>query len=132
MNPILQIFLAIIGSGAFASLITGLLAARQRRLDRNDQLSNSMTRFETKLDNHIKENELQFIQQDRARIIAFADECSRKVSHSKEAFDDILASVDRYEDYCSRNPTYSNNKCVIAISIIKAVYEHCLTENKFI
>lgn len=129
---LVPILLAIIGSGGFTALITGLISANQRRKDRNDSIMEKLDSISQALDDHIKENEQQFIQQDRSRIISFADECSRKVKHSREAFDDILASIDRYEDYCRRNPDYENNKAIVAKRIIVTTYENCLKENTFI
>ncbi|MBR3178732.1 MAG: hypothetical protein IKF49_04400 [Clostridia bacterium] len=132
MSVALQIILAVIGSGGFTALITGLISANQRRKDRNDSISKSLNSITEKLDAHIEENEIQFVKQDRARIIAFADECSRKIPHSKEAFDDILASIDHYEDYCADHPKFANSKAVLSIQVIKDIYKKCQAENKFI
>ena len=74
MSDTVTIILAIIGSGGFTALITGLFSANQRRKDRNDSISKSLNSISEKLDAHIEENEIQFVKQDRARIIAFADE----------------------------------------------------------
>lgn len=133
MNEILvPVLLAVISSGGFTALITGLISANQRRKDRNDAISKSLKDITEKLDKHISENEQQFVLQDRSRIIAFADECRRKVSHSKEAFDDVLSSIDHYEDYCTAHKGFSNSKAEASIQIIKDIYRQCIDENKFI
>lgn len=132
MNDIIPVIVAVLGSGGFTALITALIGANQRRKDRNDAISKKLTGIEQKLDAHISENEMQFVLQDRARIIAFADECARGVLHSNEAFTDVLMACDHYEDYCEKNKTFSNSKAEISIQMIKDVYKKCLKQNKFI
>lgn len=129
---VVPLIVAVLGSGGFSALITGLIGANQRRKDRNDAISKKLDTIGKKLDDHISENEIQFVTQDRSRIISFADECSRGVAHSAEAFDDVLTSIDHYEDFCKSHETFSNSKAIISIQIIKDVYKKCLAENKFI
>lgn len=132
MSDAVTIILAILGSGGFTALITGLFSANQRRKDRNDSISKKLDDIVAKLDEHIKENEQQFILQDRSRIIAFADECRRKIQHSQEAFNDISTCIDRYEDYCAAHKGFSNSKAEASIKLIKEAYKKALSENTFI
>lgn len=131
-DTVANIIIAVIGSSGFTALVTALIGAHQRRKDRNDAVSKSLNTIEKKLDDHISENEQQFMLQDRARIIAFADECRRKVLHSSEAYDDICRCIDEYGKFCSAHPTFKNSKAETSVSVIKEAHAKCIAENKFI
>lgn len=84
------------------------------------------------LTNFIKESEEERIDRARSRILRFNDEVMIGEEHSKEHFDEILKDIDRYEDYCDKNPSYENNKAVLAIKTIKEEYLYCLEHHKFL
>lgn len=87
---------------------------------------------QTELDKHIAAYQEDTIAAARTRILRFNDEILQKQKHTKEHFDEILADVDDYEDYCADHPKYPNNKAVLAIKHIKETYEHCLAYNGFL
>ena len=68
----------------------------------------------------------------RTRILRFGDEIIHGTEHTKEHFDQILADIDYYEQYCGAHPKFRNNKAVATIERIKAVYQKCLRENLFL
>lgn len=68
----------------------------------------------------------------RTRILRFGDEIIHGAEHTKEHFDQILADIDYYEDYCGAHPKFRNNKAVATVERIKAVYRKCLDENSFL
>ena len=80
----------------------------------------------------IKESEEERIDRARSRILRFNDEVMIGEEHSKEHFDEILKDIDRYEDYCEKNPSYENNKAVLAIKTIKEEYLYCLEHHDFL
>lgn len=129
---ILPIIIAILGSGGFTALVTALIGANQRRKDRNDNISKKLDGIEKKLDDHIAENEVQFVMMDRARILQFADEISRKMQHSEESFNDILSAIDNYEDYCDHHKNFANSKATISIELIKETFKAVYQDRKFI
>lgn len=72
------------------------------------------------------------IGQSRQQILIFNDEILQEIKHSKERFDNILAEIDKYENYCSEHPNYANNKAVLAIKHIKKTYEDCSKNHTFL
>lgn len=86
----------------------------------------------SELTNFIKESEQERIDRARSRILRFNDEVMMGEEHSKEHFDEILKDIDKYEDYCEANPSYENNKAVLAIRTIKEEYVYCLEHHKFL
>ena len=83
-----------------------------------------LAQLETSLGKHIADG-------NRARILDFNDELVRDLSHTQEAYIEILAVIDEYEDYCEAHPSYPNNRATLAIANIKRVYNDRLKERDF-
>ena len=68
----------------------------------------------------------------RIRILQFGDELCMNVRHTRERFNQILADIDMYENYCDTNPTFENNQSVMTIQNIKDVYHDCMKKQDFL
>lgn len=68
----------------------------------------------------------------RVRILRFGDEIYLGQKHSKEHFDNILADIKTYNDYCRTHPNFENERTKITEAQIKAVYQRCLSEHAFL
>lgn len=79
-----------------------------------------------------KENEEREAVAARVRILHFGDEIYRNVRHSKEHFDQTLADITDYEQYCKDHPEFRNNMTTMTVENIKATYQHCLETHDFL
>lgn len=68
----------------------------------------------------------------RVRILRFGDELYQGKRHSKEHFDNILADITTYNDYCRDHPNFENDRTKITEKLIKDTYQRCLTEHTFL
>lgn len=68
----------------------------------------------------------------RIRILQFGDELCMNVRHTRERFNQILADIDMYENYCDTHPTFENNQSVMTIQNIKDVYHDCMKKHDFL
>lgn len=75
---------------------------------------------------------MQMAKEARYRILRFDDEILQGHKHSKEHFDEMLGDIDVYERYCVEHPEFPNNKCVLAIAHIKAVYANNVNNQSFL
>lgn len=107
-------------------------AANKEMVDKIDTLSKKVE----SLEEHDKEQNKQLNEERakaaRRRILRCADEIRSKVKHSKEYFDDILADISFYKNYCKENPKFENEKAVMAIELIEETYKKCCRENDFL
>ena len=107
-------------------------AANKEMVDKIDILSKKVE----KLEEHDKEQDKSFNEEKakaaRRRILRCADEVRQKAKHSEEYFNDVLDDISCYKQYCKENPTFENEKAVIAIRIVEKVYEECHRENNFL
>lgn len=108
-------------------------AINKEQTDKIDKMQASIDGIQTKLDEHILDEEEYRAEESRRYILQGNDEImQRDMRHSKEWFDNLLLSIDAYEDYCDAHPLYKNNKAVLAIQNIKDIYQRCLKENTFL
>lgn len=98
------------------------------RLDKTDE---KIDKLQSDLDAHIKVEEVAKIDAARKEILKFNDELLANRKHSLESFDETLKLIDIYEDYCDKNPGYSNNKALLSIDNIKRVYKKRLAKGDF-
>lgn len=68
----------------------------------------------------------------RTRILRFGDELYQNTHHSKEHYDDVLADITDYENYCERHPDFKNGRTEITVRHIKSCYENCLNQHDFL
>ncbi len=95
-------------------------------------LSTKLTGVKSDLDAMKDENREDKVKAARIRILRSADEVYQGVRHSKEYFDDILDDITCYNTYCREHPEFKNEKTVIAVQRIEAVYKHCLENHDFL
>lgn len=68
----------------------------------------------------------------RVRILRFGDEIYLGKKHSKEHFDNMLADIKTYNDYCREHPDFVNERTKITEKQITDIYQRCLTEHTFL
>ena len=79
-----------------------------------------------------KKQEEYEVKSARVRILRFGDELYQGKKHSKEHFDNILADITTYNDYCRDHPDFQNERTKITEKQIKDTYQRCLTEHTFL
>ena len=107
-------------------------AANKEMVDRLDAVEKKINSIEERDLEQDRKLEEERVKAARRRILRCADEIRSKVKHSKEYFDDILADISFYKNYCKENPKFENEKAVMAIEMIEETYKKCLRENNFL
>lgn len=107
-------------------------AANKEIIDRLDNVEKKIINIEERDSEQDRKVEEERAKAARRRILRFADEIRSKVRHSKEFFDDVLADISFYKNYCKENPKFENEKAVMAIELIEETYKKCLRENDFL
>lgn len=139
----LEEILGICGGGGFIVLILGLIKVKPleisvwnwlfRKIGKafNSETLDYVKSIQACLDEHLVQHEKTQAETNRQRILRFSDEMYDKRYHSKESFEDILAIIDEYDDYCKDHPDFQNNRTTAASHIIKDQYELCLKAHDF-
>lgn len=91
----------------------------------NKDLDNRVEEMNLKLNAHIREDQEHKAREWRRDILNFSDTEIRLGNHTKEAFDNILDSIEGYEKFVQTNKIV-NEKATRAIKHIRTRYdEHC-------
>lgn len=85
-----------------------------------------------RLDKHIRVDDERDADKHRERILQFNNELLREIPHTREDFIEILAVIDKYEQYCRDHPNYPNSRAVHAIANIGRVYDDRLRKHDFL
>lgn len=110
------IVVALISSGTSANKLSKKI--------RVDELLEEFNKLNYKVDCNKADN-------CRAMILRFNGEIKRGIHHDEEQFNEVIDSINNYEDFCKNHPKYPNNKAVLAIENIKNVYKKAYSKNDF-
>ena len=106
--------------------------ANKELLDGFKEFEKKLDAMETSIEEIRTEANAQNAIECRVRILHFGDEILHGFKHSKESFDQVLADIDGYEQYCVGHPDFKNNKTVLTTSKIKETYTECIDKNSFL
>lgn len=66
----------------------------------------------------------------RTEILDFSDSCMNHRRHTKEQFDHVIETLDKYEKYIEENKL-TNGQVDVAHEYILEIYKQCIRENDF-
>ena len=90
-----------------------------------DKINNDLTNFKNITD----ERNAELL---RSHILRFGDELLHGIKHSKEHFDQILADITSYNDYCDAHPNFKNDMTRLTTEHIKKTYQECMDKHSFL
>lgn len=143
MQTIITVITCFLGSAGIFSFIQFLITRRDKRDEKLDNITDAI--IEVKEDVHDLAVKIDFNDANihdellrnqavtaRVRILRASDECSHKMKHSKEWFDQLNDDISFYNTYCDKHPDFVNNKATHAIANIDEVYAKALKDNDFL
>lgn len=83
------------------------------------------------LDEHIKADEKEKLENQRRDILEFANSCMNKRKHTQEQFNFVLKKCDEYEKYIEENHI-KNGEITSAIEEIHRLNTKCRQENSYL
>jgi len=98
----------------------------------NADVAKELCEIKKKLDDHVTMDDRRTADGHRTRILRFNNELLRSIDHTEEEFNEVLAEIDAYEEYCEEHPEYPNNRAVLAIENIRSNYKERLQKHDFL
>lgn len=98
----------------------------------NADVTKELCEIKKKLDDHVTMDDRRTADGHRTRILHFNNELLRSIDHTEEEFNEVLAEIDAYEEYCEEHPEYPNNRAVLAIENIRSNYKERLQKHDFL
>ena len=141
MEIITSVIGVLLGGGIFA-FIQFLITRHDTRHDRLKTVTESIEtlktgmneRFDTldsKIDAVEAKTDKYYAVSSRVRILRFEDELQEKRKHSKDSWDQAMADIDYYENYCQAHPKFKNNQTVATVEHIQHGYRERLEKRDF-
>lgn len=96
-----------------------------------EEVKASQKETQKRLEKHIHVDDERNADGYRECILQFNRELLREIPHTREDFIEILAVIDKYEQYCRSHPDYPNGRAVHAIANINRVYDGRLQKHDF-
>lgn len=98
----------------------------------NADVAKELCEIKKKLNDHVTMDDRRTADGHRTRILHFNNELLRSIDHTEEEFNEVLAEIDAYEEYCEEHPEYPNNRAVLAIENIRSNYKERLQKHDFL
>lgn len=98
----------------------------------NADVTKELCEIKKKLNDHVTMDDRRTADGHRTRILHFNNELLRSIDHTEEEFNEVLAEIDAYEEYCEEHPEYPNNRAVLAIENIRSNYKERLQKHDFL
>lgn len=98
----------------------------------NADVAKELCEIKKKLDDHVTMDDRRTADGHRTRILHFNNELLRSIDHTEEEFNEVLAEIDAYEEYCEEHLEYPNNRAVLAIENIRSNYKERLQKHDFL
>lgn len=130
---ILMTIISILVGGGILAFIQFLITRHDGKHDKMEEVNRSIQtlseevkeRFDVldhKIDTVDAKGDERFAISSRVRILRFEDELQEKRKHSKDSWDQAMADIDYYENYCQAHPKFKNNQTVATVEHIKHGY----------
>ena len=133
MNQLLAVFITgIFASTGLWGFLTALLQKRAKDRENESEILKAIADLKKDIEGLKEDRERDNADSARNYILRFDDELRRHVEHSEEFFNQILDYVNYYQSYCDTHDSYPNSKAESAMAHIKACYQKCKDEDRFI
>lgn len=119
-------------SGGLVSLIEFLIRRSDEKQDKNSEVLKALKELADEIASILARMDKENADDARRNILNFDDELRRKVDHSEESYNQVLADIKFYRHYCREHEDYENDKATSAITHVRETYQAVKNENKFI
>lgn len=97
----------------------------------NKEVLDEVAAVRKDLDNHIRADETEKLENKRRDILDFANACMNGRKHTQEQFNFVIKKCDEYEKYIETNHI-KNGEISSAIEEIRRLYLRCRQNNTFL
>ena len=98
----------------------------------NSEMYDRMDRLEKQINKVEADIAERSAKSSRAKILRFGNEVRSHQKHTKEYFDEILAEITEYDQYCDEHPDFKNRMTENTSEIIQQTYRKCMDEDDFL
>lgn len=128
---IISLISAMIG-GSFLAFVQFLISRHDNKKDRYNDIIKELSSLHNEIRLIDEKGDRREAVSSRLRILRFADELQEGRRHSKDSFDQILADITDYNNYCESHPKFKNNQTQSTVEYINKMYTERLEKRDFL
>lgn len=98
----------------------------------NGDLNDKIDKLQVEFEKHVKDDNEEKARASRYRILRCDGELRNGVSYTREAYDELLADIKRYQKFCKDHEDFENFKAVLAIDYILEEYADYVKNDRFL
>lgn len=117
--------------GTSEEFVKRLDTIEDQQKSNNEAITELDKKMEEKFNDQQRESDEKEAKRLRYNIICFSDSCRVHNKHTKNHFENVMRDYDDYMEYCNKH-NFDNHFIEEEHEYIKAVYQECLKENKFL
>lgn len=132
IDSLKTIIITIIGSGAVFGFIQFLIERKDKKNGCYKEILDEIKKLNQKIDAVNDELQEEKAVAARVRILGFMNSLLENHKPTKDAYDQAMSDITRYERFCQEHPTFKNNQTATTISYLEKNYQERLANHDFL
>jgi len=132
MEIVKTVIITLLTSGALFGFIQFLIERKDKKNGRYKEVLDGITKLSEKIDTVNNELQEEKAVAARVRILSFMNSLLENHKPTKDAFDQTLSDVTRYERFCHDHPNFKNNQTASTIAFLEKDYQERLEKHDFL
>lgn len=132
MEIVKTVIITLLTSGALFGFIQFLIERKDKKNGRYKEVLDGITKLSEKIDTVNNELQEEKAVAARVRILGFMNSLLENHKPTKDAYDQAMSDITRYERFCQEHPTFKNNQTATTISYLEKNYQERLANHDFL
>ena len=132
MEIVKTVIITLLTSGALFGFIQFLIKKKKKKNGRYKEVLDGITKLSEKIDTVNNELQEEKAVAARVRILGFMNSLLENHKPTKDAFDQTMSDITRYERFCQEHPTFKNNQTASTVAYLEKNYQERLDKHDFL
>lgn len=132
MEIVKTVIITLLTSGALFGFIQFLIERKDKKNGRYKEVLDGITKLSEKIDAVNNELQEEKAVSARVRILGFMNSLLENHKPTKDAFDQTMSDITRYEHFCDSHPTFKNNQTASTVAYLEKNYQERLEKHDFL
>lgn len=132
IETIKTVVITLLTSSAILGFIQFLIERKDKKNGRYKEVLDGITNLSKKIDAVNDELQEEKAVAARVRILSFMNSLLENHKPTKDAFDQTMSDITRYERFCHDHPTFKNNQTASTVAYLEKNYQERLEKHDFL
>lgn len=132
MEIVKTVVITLLTSSALFGFIQFLIERKDKKNGRYKEVLDAIAELSKKIDAVNNELQEEKAVSARVRILGFMNSLLENHKPTKDAFDQTMSDITRYERFCQEHPTFKNNQTASTVAYLEKNYQERLDKHDFL